>query len=1496
MNKIKLLLSIFFLSASFLSVAQYRSFSPEPEVFIEELTKHMTDNGQEHVAKEAAKFNMAWKEGVFDDKEKKAIRDICEDMLFRKLAVQPYFELFVSTINFYIANKIERKVLLQWQNISNELLKKNVKEYLAFLETANKLFAENILFSREQNKWYADNNKFELIYDGRVAIKFKYLNLTSEAFLDRMQIFDTEGSYYPDKSEWIGKNGRVYWTRVGTPEDVASCKLTKYSINLSSSSYTADSVYLRYPKYFTGDVLGRLTDKISFATSAEQIQNAKFPAFTSYKGNVKIDGIVGDLASYSGGFSLSGKEITGDNVFSDPVTITLFYKDTATKKNKVQVVLQSKSFKIDEGIVISLNSSITIMLDSGRNIYHPSVQIRYDFNKKELRVSKGDKGLQQMAFQDELHEVEIDVDRILWKQMTPYIEFDNVSDDKSVSIESKDFFKEFRYEKVQGILGYNPLYRIRDYSIKTRQKKFHLLDYAAYYNSVKDNLVEQIINLADDGYIFYDLVTDTVEIRDRLYNYVNNYIKVRDYDVIRMISVISARPNVTLNLNSMNLQVEGVRKFTMSDSQNVVVVPNEQQVLIKKNRDMIFGGIVRAGKVDFYSKGFKFHYNDFMIRDTHFDSMVLYYPDETTKALRKVQSVLSDLYGTLEFDYPKNKSGLKKADYPDYPIFTSERGSKVHYEYANTHNFIYKMDSFYFEVDPFRITNLNNFTAADLKLPGTFISDDIFPSFRYELTIQPDFSLGFVKEVNLPMYKGAGNGAMVISLSNKGLYGSGEIKYLGSTTRSDDFLLLPKETVATSQSFDLPESGKYPLVSGLDVNTRWRPYDEKMFITHNVEKFDVFQMKYKFGGTLTLAPKALSGNGQLEWSEAEFYSKNMVYGTNKVDADTSGIRIFSINPEVFAFQTSNVKSNIDFTIREGHFQANAPDNMTYLPFNQYGTILSDYTWKMDPKRMEMRPNPKFPQVKPFFVSTKADQDSLKFECAYADFDMTEYVLYMEQIPFIDVADSRVYPNNGKAIVRQDADMDMLDSSFIEANRDDIYHKIYNCQTKIYGKNNIRAKGSYDYLTKLGEKHVIDMDSIKIDREKRLVGVGYVPDSQNYLLDVAIGYKGWTKILSTEKPITYTGFVKPIHTMDYLGGQWLKYVGPIDAQDVVIDVSNPRNVDDRKLLSGLFVAGDSVHVYPMLFGMKRNYSNVEVTLDSGIFYYDHETGDLVIGSRAKLFEKEEVGNFIRINDKARTIKTEGSYNMDLNVKRGFKAGFAGTSDWKEGDTTYTFDWSFYMDFPLPKEAIARMVEMANNENYGKQISIKTSRFTTNLGEFYTTAKEAKSLIDRVKNTGLLNSTNVIATSGFFEAVGKATDKLKEIFDPNLYIKDVHDRAPEKAQFFVSSSKWYFDNKNNAFVSNGAIDIASINGVNINKQFGAIVVVDKKRSGDDAHIYIELNPNEFIYFNYVRGVMYAYSTDTKFNEAIIDKGEKISNNEYSLRRGTARSIDKLLRRFD
>ena len=49
--------------------------------------------------------------------------------------------------------------------------------------------------------------------------------------------------------------------------------------------------------------------------------------------------------------------------------------------------------------------------------------------------------------------------------------------------------------------------------------------------------------------------------------------------------------------------------------------------------------MIRAGRIDFYSQDFNFDYAGFQINNTTMDSMVIYYPDENLKSLRKKASL-----------------------------------------------------------------------------------------------------------------------------------------------------------------------------------------------------------------------------------------------------------------------------------------------------------------------------------------------------------------------------------------------------------------------------------------------------------------------------------------------------------------------------------------------------------------------------------------------------------------------------------------------------------------------------------------------------------------------------------------------------------------------------------------------------------------------------------------------------------------------------------------
>src|SRR5205814_8012096 len=132
----------------------------------------------------------------------------------------------------------------------------------------------------------------------------------------------------------------------------------------------------------------------------------------------------------------------------------------------------------------------------------------------------------------------------------------------------------------------------------------------------------------------------------------------------------------------------------------------------------------------------------------------------------------------------------------------------VYYDKPQIYNKVYNRETFFYKIDPFTIKNLQRFTAEGLQFPGALTSADIIPVFRYPLTIQEDFSLGFTTsspEGGFPLYKDKGRGVGTFKLSNRGFREDGEVAYLDSKMFSENFIFFPDSMNSNTRQFEIPQ-------------------------------------------------------------------------------------------------------------------------------------------------------------------------------------------------------------------------------------------------------------------------------------------------------------------------------------------------------------------------------------------------------------------------------------------------------------------------------------------------------------------------------------------------------------------------------------------------------------------------------------------------------------------------------------------------------------------
>ena len=117
------------------------------------------------------------------------------------------------------------------------------------------------------------------------------------------------------------------------------------------------------------------------------------------------------------------------------------------------------------------------------------------------------------------------------------------------------------------------------------------------------------------------------------------------------------------------------------------------------------------------------------------------------------------------------------------------------------------------------------------------------------------------------------------------------------------------------------------------------------------------------------------------------------------------------------------------------------------------------------------------------------------------------------------------------------------------------------------------------------------------------------------------------------------------------------------------------------------------------------------------------------------------------------------------------------------------------------------------------------------------------------------------------VGKEkADKLISQLNLNGSYKKMPDELNKT--LFLNDVKMKWDKKTRSFVSSDEIGIGNINKTQINKYVGGRIELEKKRAGDVLTIYLELDDNNWYYFNYTRGTMLAVSSNEAFNTILKD----------------------------
>jgi hypothetical protein len=1453
-----------------------KNFTSEPKKFLEEMQSFLEETNKKESEEIISKFSEVWTSAQFQPAWQEAVMRTSNAMLRKRMKAFPDFKNYLAALVSFVSGGGTALRFEAWQQSLDKVILLSSKNFATYMIASNSMFARNSLYESASTRWFSDNNDYSFEFDSLPKIVFPTTNLFCASRGDTSQISATKGVFYPTLKLFYGQGGTVNWQRAGFDPATVRAQLSRYTIDITGSDYKADSVSLTHRSYFQKPLIGTFMDKLIVNSG----DNVSYPRFTSYTTSLDIKNVVPDV-DYHGGFSIAGNKIVGSGNKESDAQI-FFYRD-----KKPMLIASSKAFIIRNEKITADDAGITIYFEKD-SVHHPELVLKYIVKDRELTLIRGEEGKNQSPFTSSFHQVDMIFDALYWKIDEPLMDIKmitGVGENKAL-FESANYFRKKRFLKVQGLSPVHPFYTLQQYAKKNNSNVVYTLDLAKSMRMSEYEVRQMLITLSNEGYVIYDATDDKALLKDKLNYYLLANSGKTDYDIIEFESLIRGKSNATVNLLNFETTVRGVSRIILSDSQNVVIYPKDQEIVLQKNRDFIFSGKVKAGRFEFYGKEFKFEYDNFKINLNNVDSLQLTVEEDSIdietgqKKLKKVKSVLEHITGDLIVDFPGNKSGL--VDYPQYPIFNSQKDSYVYYDKPSIWEGAYKREEFYFHLDPFTIDSLDNFSKAGVQFGGEFVSAGIFPDFRDSLALQPDFSLGLTRTTDasgLPAYGGKGTYTNFISLSNQGLEGKGTLEYLASTTYSNDIIFLPDSMDANVDTFanrkEIYKGVEFPDVKGKDVYVHWLPKKDSMTIAKKAEPISMYETQAMLSGNLLLQPSGLTGSGIMAFSSSELESNLFKYKQNTFDADTADFRLTVQDMATLAFSSNNVKSHIDFSKRVGNFKSNEGGSYIRFPLNQYIGFIDQYTWWMDKKEIEMtasadiRKNPKDTAASKIdlqpseFMSLEARQDSLRFIAPYAKYSLNDYLIQAEKVTDIQTADATVVPDSGKVVIEQYAKMRTLNNALVTANNTTKYHKIYNASINILGRKKYEGSGDYDYIDEEKVKHHLHLDRIGVDSAYQTIADGEILDTIGFQLSHQFDYKGNVHLIASNEFLTFNGYVRPNFRCDSIAKNWIRFSNEINPAKVQIPVDGAITDNGEKLYSAIIQSSQGM--YATFLGPKRAAADVAILDAKGILTYDKLSGKFIITTREKADKPELSGNYMSLDDAKCLVYAQGKLQLDANFGQ-VEMETAGAINYNLNNDSILINVMIPVNFYFSEEALKIMADNV--------------------------------MMNTALNTGQNNAANY--ERSLTELVGKEkADKM--LADLNLY--GTFKKMPEELQItlLLTDVKLIYNKIDRTFQSSGPFGINIIDKNYINKYVKGTVEVAYKRTGNALTIYFELDNKSWFYFNYTRGLMQAISSVSGFNEAIEKvKPEKRTRSkkdlpDYEYLLSTDRAVKNFLRKL-
>ncbi|MFC6996171.1 hypothetical protein [Rufibacter roseus] len=1283
-------------------------------------------------------------------------------------------------------------------------------------------------------------------------------NLLFTSSYDSITIKGVSGAMSLEGGKYAGKGGKITWSHMGVQ---ATAELGNLVFDRDKPSFKAENVLLKHPTLLENDIRGDFEYRLS---QPKANGDRDFPKFISRTSNAKIKKFGAGL-KYVGGLSIAGQALMSAALDGSPSTIVV------SEGGEPKFRASARAFTITDSLIKAPEASIALYQGKD-SIAHPGVNFNFNRETSRLVLSYSDGVFRPTPYFDSYHQVELLADAAIWNLKESQINFTILSAKSQVpaQVNSREYYTEGLFNQIRSISNFHPLYLAVGYGQQQGTREYYLADMVRDTKMDKEVLHNTLTSLARGNFLGYNPATGHVQLREKAIHFVEASRGRRDYDFIHLNALSPSGRNATIDLETGDLVVRGVKKFTFTKDSTVTAEPDSQIVRIKKNRNILFNGRVKSADFTFKGKEFLFDYDGFFIDLAKIDSTIL-----TTKTKDKSGNLKSTPYtlvsrsgkgvAKLYLNRPDNKSGQKK--YGGYPALDAISGATVYFNKPEILGGVYDTTVF-FSIPPFKVDSMSNGGESVIGLSGTFHSGGIFPPIETKLSVQPDGALGFQYFVpkGIEVYGGKGKFSDTLTLDTKGLRGNGTLSYQTATMQSPSFVFFKDSAITDSGvkgSFTAGsvQQGSYPSGTFKGYTMEWWPYRDTLQIeTKGQELMSMFSNRFTYKGMLGFTPSALFGDGVIENKDVAIKSPLFTFKKGLIHGNRASMEISSSDKTKPALTTFDVF--LDFFLDEGYAKY-APERKgfasTVFPLAQYKSSLGGGHWSFKEKKLTLSSG-EAGDNESYFYSMKTGMDSLRFKASNAVYDLSNYTLVATGVPYIPVGDSYIIPDSNRVHILEDAKLKTFQNAALAMDSVQKYHQMVRGELHLDNAFGITGNAVYKFTNSASNSYDIKFNNFawnapelskKEERKGEMatphfLATAQVAEEDTVFILPNVRYYGTVSLASNKQYMNFDGFAK-LQFSSNESSDWFPFKrDELNPEDVRLEIRKAALADGTPLKTGIHINASDGRIYNTFVSKKQYDDDLDVFEVEGLLSFDKETKQYKLGDENRAFGSSYTGNVLHYNNATKEVKYEGAFNL-IQPAKGFKLQVSGNGSGRTDSSLYALDTFMAFDFDVPSQAIENMAKnlVKNVQGAPEGVDLNSASLPYKLAAF-------------IGDKGVEDFK--AKTANGYVPFSKISSKLVR----SLVLNNVQ-------------LKW--SPVTNAWYSVGPLSIAGIDKTDVNAKINGYIEIKRGASGDVVSVYLEPNPYGWYYLNFYEGGLGLVASDGEFNSVISKKSNGKSPGSYS-----------------